>query len=140
MPSQHVSIGELKSLQGGSLGAHQALVDGCLRFLALKRIPARAISTTGVPVKRADGSLILAKNERQEGFPDIVGTIPPLGRALLVECKTGEATRTPAQRRLHSEFAAAGALCLVVREVDDLIRAIGAIQAFTHHPRSTDRS
>ena len=43
---------------------------------------------------------------------------------LLVELKTGEARRSPAQVRLHARYAAAGALCCLVRSIPDLVAAL----------------
>ncbi len=125
MPTQHVNARELKRMLHGSTRAHHALVAACLDWCALHRIPATPISTTGIPVLRADGRMDLKTNERQEGFSDVVICLPPSGRMGLLEVKTGKARRTPAQRRLQERFEAAGALCLVVRDLPDLLHAVG---------------
>ena len=143
MPTEHLSVSQLKARMGGSLRAHQALVAACVTWCVLHRIPAVPISTTGIPVLRADGSVALKTNERQEGFSDVVICLPPTGRMGLLEVKTGGARRSPKQREMQARFAAAGALCLVVHDVGDLERALrehGGIAARTSntvHHRST---
>jgi hypothetical protein len=131
MPNQRVSIAELKRLQRGSTAAHHALVADCLFWLKLKRIPARPISTTGIPIRLDDGRIALKPNQRQEGMSDVLATLPPGGRTLLLEMKTGAASRSTAQRELQAEFEQAGALCLVVRSVEGMAQALTAIGAFT---------
>jgi hypothetical protein len=126
MPQRVIHARDLKRVLGGSQRAHRSLVDACLDWCALHRIPAVPISTTGIPVLCADGRVQLHTNERQEGFSDVVICLPPTGRMGLLECKTGNAVRTRAQRDLQRRFEAAGALTLVVRDVQDLPRAIGA--------------
>jgi hypothetical protein len=129
MPQRVIHARDLKRVLGGSQRAHRSLVDACLDWCALHRIPAVPISTTGIPVLRADGRYELRSNERQEGFSDVVICLPPTGRMGLLECKTGEAVRTRAQRELQARFRAAGALTLVIRDVQDLPRAIGVTWA-----------
>jgi hypothetical protein len=127
MPTQHVNARQLRAMLGGSTRSHQARVQACLDWCAIHRIPAVPISTTGIPVRRADGSVGLQTNERQEGFSDVVICLPPTGRMGLLEVKTGDARRSPAQRRMQEKFAAAGAVCLVVRDVGELEKALGSM-------------
>ena len=126
MPTERINAQQLRARIGGSTRAHHALVAACLDWLALKRpdLPAVPISTTGIPVRRVDGSVDLKTNERQEGFSDVVICLPPTGRMGLFEMKTGNARRTPAQRRMQARFAAAGALTVEIRDLDDFIRVI----------------
>lgn len=124
MSTQHVTIGQLRAMLGGSQRAHEDLVRGCLDLLAMHRIPATPISTTGIPVQRSDGSLALKTNEEQEGFSDIVLCLPPMGRMGLFEVKTGKAKRTPAQREMQARYKAAGALVLEIRSIDDVQRML----------------
>jgi len=142
MPQQHVSARQLKRLLPGSMRAHQDLVRACIDYLALRRIPAVPISTTGIPVPHPRGGFELRANRAQAGLSDVLACVPrrfPLphlhpagarvwqgparyvGQLVLLEVKTGRARRTPEQRALQARFAAAGALCLVVRSIDDLI-------------------
>jgi hypothetical protein len=119
-----ISAAELAGVVGGSTRAHHSLVDAALDLLTLHRIPACPIATTGIPVQRADGSLGLKTNERQEGFSDVVICLPPTGRMGLLEMKTGGARRSPKQREMQARFAAAGAFVAEVRSIDDVIEII----------------
>ncbi len=69
---------------------------------------------------RADGGFELRKNAAQIGLADVLACLPPYGRLALLDIKTGGARLSRAQRALHERFAAAGALCLPVRDVRDL--------------------
>jgi hypothetical protein len=50
--------------------------------------------------------------------------LPPLGRTVLIEVKTGNARRTPEQRAQQERFAAVGGICLVVRALPDFIQRL----------------
>jgi hypothetical protein len=124
VPTVSVDARQLKRMVGGSTRAHHALVAACLDWLALHRIVAVPISTSGIPVQRSDGRLDLQTNERQEGFSDVVICLPPTGRMGLIEMKTGDASRRRSQIEMQDRFRAQGALCLVVHDVQDLERAL----------------
>lgn len=138
MPQPRAHARDLPNLIGGSTRAHHARVSACLDWLALHKIPAVPISTTGIPVPNARGTFDLKRNPRQVGISDIMACLETpamlregyetrqpfpgcfIGRLILIEVKTGNATRTAAQRAMQDRFAAAGAICFVVRDVLEL--------------------
>lgn len=56
------------------------------------------------------------------GFPDIVVVLPPYGRFMGIECKTGDAKPSKDQVRVTSEIQGMGGVVLVVHAVDELER------------------
>jgi len=138
MPQPRAHAKDLHRLLGGSTRAHHARVSACLDWLALHGVPAVPIATTGIPVPGKRGGFELNSNPRQVGISDIMACVPipicnplgrdtgeRLGRLVLIEVKTGNAVRTAAQRAQQARFAAAGALCLVIRDVSELQDALG---------------
>lgn len=114
-------------LQGmfGSYRAHEDLQAAVLTYLGLRGLPAIPI-TTGPRVRpAADGRFELRSNAAQRGMADVLSCVPPHGRLLLIECKTGRARRSPAQVRMHARFSAAGGLCVVVRNALELEPIVG---------------
>ena len=139
MPQPRAHAKDLHRLLGGSTRAHHARVSACLDWLALHKIPAVPIATTGIPVPGKRGGFELKSNPRQVGISDIMACltrtaelhmlggeseIHGIGQLVLIEVKTGNARRTPEQSAQQARFAAAGALCLVIRCVDELHVAI----------------
>jgi hypothetical protein len=116
-----VSAAELRSRAIGSLAAHEQLQAAVLTFLRLSDVPAMPVFTGPRVRPRAGGGFELKHNAEQRGLFDVVACLPPLGRLLLVDLKTGKATLSSEQRLVHKRFTAAGALCLVVRELRDLM-------------------
>jgi len=104
----------------GSQEAHESLVQAALTFLTLHRIPAMPIHTGARFTPIPGGGWRLYGNPKQHGMGDILGCLPPTGRMLLIDCKTGRAQLSPVQRKVHQQFTAAGALALVVRDVAQL--------------------
>ena len=98
--------------------AHTDLVNVCVAWLDLKRIPAW-INNTGA-YKRGKGYI-------RYGIPgssDILGLLPPSGRFLGVECKTGRGKPTPEQVSFLKMVNDAGGLGIVVYELDELIAGL----------------
>lgn len=118
-PTARISASELRKLPG-SYRAHQSLQEAVLTFLRLRGVPAVPVHTGPRVTPRAGGGFDLRKNTAQHGLADVMGCLPPDGQLLLVECKSGRARRSPAQVQLNERFAAAGAICLVVRDLRDL--------------------
>ncbi len=58
------------------------------------------------------------------GGPDLLAAVAPLGRLVGLECKTGNATTSPAQRRCHAALRAVGVEVHVVRSVDEAREAL----------------
>lgn len=104
----------------GSQEAHDATLEGICTYLRLvAKIPCSKINQRPVETSkgwRCPGAI--------KGFPDLVGVIPPHGRVLLVEVKSGGAVLRPDQRDVGDEWAKAGALFVVARSVDDVINAL----------------
>jgi hypothetical protein len=116
--TETIAARELRRLLPGSLGAHENLQRAVLDWCALRRIPAVPIHT-GPRVSPLAGGVgfELRANAAQRGFADVLVCIPPLGWLVLVELKTGRARRSKAQAALRRRFEAAGAICLLVRDV-----------------------
>lgn len=115
----------LRQLVGGSQRAHQALQEAAIRMLALYGLPAVPVHTgPRVSVGRG-GAVELRGNAAQRGLADVLTCLPPSGRLVLLEFKTGGARRSTAQVEMHERFRAAGALCLVVRDVETMRRELG---------------
>lgn len=121
MTTARVRAADLKKVVKGSNRRHEDMVQAALQLLALHGVPATPIHTGARVAPRAGGGFDLRTNRAQVGFGDIAGALPPHGRMLIVECKTGNARRTPAQVRLHERYACAGALCVEIRNVTDLV-------------------
>lgn len=123
---EHIGARELRRRVAGSLAAHQSLVHACLTWCRVHRVPVCPIETSGKVVKR-NGKLELWKNPDQRGISDIIACLD--GRAVLIECKTGGAHRSTVQIQRQKEWSNSGALCLVIRSVDELERAITRARA-----------
>jgi len=112
-----IAARELKRILPGSLAAHQSLERAVLDRLALERVPAVPIYTGPRLGRGPAGAFELRGNPGQRGFADVLAILPPIGLALLIEIKSGRAHRSPAQAAVRRRFEAAGALCLLVRDV-----------------------
>jgi len=60
----------------------------------------------------------------RKGISDILGIVPPTGRLIAVECKSGKGKLTPEQREFLADVTAAGGLAIVARSVDDVVKAM----------------
>jgi hypothetical protein len=115
-----ITARELKTVARGSYPRHEALVRATLQYLALCGVPAIPVFTGPKIARGPDGQVQLRKNRAQRGLSDVLATLPPDGRTFLIECKTGEARRSPDQVQLHDRFLAAGAVAAVIRDVREL--------------------
>lgn len=61
---------------------------------------------------------------QRAGTPDILACVPPSGRLVAVECKTGAGRLSRAQQRERSGLENAGAVYCLARSLDDLERAL----------------
>jgi hypothetical protein len=120
MSQRRISSAELRSLAIGSLAAHEQLQAAVLTFLQLNGVPAVPVHTGPRVRPRAGGGFDLKRNSGQRGLADVLACMPPLGRLLLIDLKTGHARLSSEQAQLHRRFADAGARCLTVRSLDDL--------------------
>lgn len=62
----------------------------------------------------------------EKGIPDLIGTIPPHGRALYIEVKKPGGTLRPEQIVFLEDARAAGAVAIVATEPTVVIRALAA--------------
>ena len=125
MSTRRVTAAQLRRMPIGSLAAHEQLQAAVLTYLRLSGCPATPIHTGPRVAPRAGGGFQLRGNRAQRGMADVMACLPPHGRLALIEIKSGRATRSREQRDLHQRFEAAGALCLVVRDVRELEPVVG---------------
>lgn len=118
MATERVDARQLKVK--GSAQAHDSLVRACCELLELRGIVAAPINQ-----KARQDSRGRWRGAAPVGFPDIVACAP-FGQLVLIECKTGGARVHATQRDTLAEWSRAGALCLTVRSVDELQRALQA--------------
>lgn len=121
MSTTTISAADLKRTVKGSYAAHEALQADILKACALHGVPAVAIHTGPRVRPREGGGFDLRQNRAQIGVSDVMACLPPLGQLALFEAKSGNARRKPGQIALQEKFAAAGALCLEVRSVVDIL-------------------
>ena len=120
MSQRRLAARDLRRILPGSQKSHQSLQDAVLLWCELHRIPAVPVHTGPRVAPRGDGGFELRGNPGQRGLADVLACLPPFGRAVLLELKTGRAHRRPAQVKLHRRFGDVGALSLTIRTVDDL--------------------
>ncbi len=134
--TEHVTPEQLRARTKGSYATHESLVEAVRVRLAYAGIEAFPINTGGIPKHIPGGELVLRPNPHQVGIADMlamfrdlayVGVEPvPVGRLALFEMKTGHARRSPAQVRTEKLFTSYGALCILVRRVEDVDPVIAA--------------
>ena len=64
------------------------------------------------------------RSKVEEGWPDITGVLPPSGRAFFIECKRATGRFRPGQKPMLARLRAAGALVIIARRPDDVIKEI----------------
>jgi hypothetical protein len=90
--------------------------NAILDFLFRARIFSFRQNISGIPVP---GGGFRPSGKR--GQPDIVGILPPSGRFLGIEVKTGKDRLSPEQIGFHKNSRDAGALILVVHDFNDFL-------------------
>ncbi|HPD15829.1 MAG TPA: VRR-NUC domain-containing protein [Planctomycetota bacterium] len=104
---------------------HEELVNACLTVLNVTRLGGERIfawrNDTGI-VRDADGRV--RRRYGTAGAGDILAVLPPLGRLLVVEVKTGSGRVSAKQRDFHARIIERGGLVFGCR--DD----VGELQAF----------
>ena len=129
--TEHISPAELVRRTHGSLESHETLLDAVRRKLQLEAdLESIPIYTGGIPRYLPGGALTLRKNPDQEGFADVFlmyldtlqlhGREVVISRAAFLEMKTGRARRSAAQVKRKRHFESFGAVCPLVRTVDDV--------------------
>lgn len=126
MSTRRVTASELRRMPTGSLAAHEQLQAATLTLLRLNGVPARSIHTGPRVRPRPGGGFDLRRNHGGRGMGDILAALPPDGRLLLIDLKSGNARLSAEQREFHEAFRAAGAICLEVRDVRDLLPYLGS--------------
>jgi hypothetical protein len=103
--------------------ASNDLVAACLHLLALHGVRAWRNNTTGVfdPERKRFRTF-----SGRKGVSDILGIIPPAGRLVAVECKSGKGKLSSEQRAFLDDIAAAGGVAVCARSLDDLQAALAA--------------
>ena len=93
----------------------------CLYYLKVGGILAWRTNNTGIydPVKKRFRAF-----QGLRGVSDILGILAPSGRLLAVETKGPTGRLTPEQKVFLDRVRAAGGLALVVRDVDELVKAL----------------
>lgn len=123
--TERITAAQLRRMPIGSLAAHEQLQAAVLTYCQLNGVPAIPVHTGPRVTPRAGGGYELRGNRHQVGMADVLACVPPNGQLLLLELKSGQAQRSKAQAELHDRFAAAGAICLVVRDVRELEPYVG---------------
>jgi hypothetical protein len=91
------------------------VLAACMLLLNLKRIPFVRVNGGGMRVGRR-----YVRFTSAPGCSDLVAALPPSGRTMLVETKSARGRLTESQLAFLGNMGAAGALCLVVRDVREL--------------------
>jgi hypothetical protein len=102
------------------------LVSACLAWLQLHRVLAWRSNNAGIfdPARRCFRGFRGLK-----GVSDILGILPPAGRLLAVECKGRRGRLSPEQKAFLRAVTEAGGLALVVRDLGELMAAVGPLVA-----------
>lgn len=102
------------------------LTDRIIRHLFSKGCFAWREDSNPVPVLR-NGVLAGFRPPRKTGKPDIVGILPPVGRFIGVEIKTGEDKIRPEQAGFHHTATLMGAFVITVKTWDDYLEKISTV-------------
>ncbi len=113
---------EAKERRKASNKSHKQLVASILALLDAKGIPATesdtgAVFMGGKPIKRASG---------RRGWPDVSAIVPPYGRFVGFEAKTGDGVLRPDQKAVKREIEAVGGLYVVARTLQDVLTVLEA--------------
>lgn len=106
------SEGEEEAVNGqtkGSTQAHSALCRTIVAYLQ---------------VRRAWVYRVLGGVGSRAGVPDILAALPPSGRLICIDAKTGNARLHAGQERERVALEAAGALFIVCRQLEDVENAL----------------
>lgn len=104
--------------------AHDSLVRACMDLLAMRAVPATRVNQKPQLTKKGWRS-----QGADPGTTDIVACLPPSGRVLLIENKTGKARITGDQAAFIIRWTDAGAAALVIHDVADLDAALQTLLA-----------
>lgn len=89
-----------------------------LDFLVRAGVFAKRVNVIGVPLFR-EGAVAGFRPSTMVGFPDILAVLPPVGRCLGVEIKTGKDRLRPEQEGVHHQLRKVGAVVMVVKDFED---------------------
>jgi hypothetical protein len=101
--------------------AHTALVRGILADLGARPGVVIGANACGLAkyVSEHGKAFAVPYGWPAPGGPDILAVVAPLGRLVALECKTGKATTTKAQRAIHAALRAVGVTVDVVRSREE---------------------
>lgn len=111
----------------GSARAHTALVRAILAELGALPgvvIGANASGRARYMNERTGEVAVVPYGWLSPGGPDLLAVVAPQGRLCAIECKTGSATTTKAQRVCHEALRAVGVAVHVVRSVEEARAAL----------------
>jgi hypothetical protein len=91
-----------------------------LKFLFQQRILAWRQNVMGMPIRK-DGMIVGYKGSGKTGLPDIMGIMPPNGRQLLIEVKTGKDKLRPEQEAFLEQSRKYGAIVLIIKDFEDFM-------------------
>src|SRR6185436_6043614 len=91
-----------------------------LDFLLHRKILAWRQNVLPIPITR-QGQLVGYRPGSKAGLPDILAILPPSGRTLLIEVKTGKDQLRPVQIAFLEQSRSCGAMVLMVKDYDDLL-------------------
>lgn len=116
-----IAQGKPRGHGGARSGPHTDLVNACLHWLQVQRVPCWKNNTGSF--KTESGGFVRASFP---GCSDIIGIIPGIGvgRFLAIECKTGRGELTDKQKAFKLMVTTAGGLFIEARSTDDLRPAL----------------
>jgi hypothetical protein len=119
-PQPMLSARDLRRVMPGSISAHKSLIEAILYWCVLNRLPAVPVHTGPRVKPRPGGGFDIFGNPGQHGLADVIVVLPPFGRLVMVEAKTGRAHQSAAQRECHARLGSAGAMSVTVRNVEEM--------------------
>ena len=104
------------------------LLRQALAWLKLKGLFAWRANAGG-GLRRGRGGRTVPVSGNPAGTPDVLCVLPPSGRLCGIEIKSRTGTSRPSQEAWARRATAAGALCLTIRSLDELIVALAGEQS-----------
>lgn len=118
---------------------HGVLLNACMDYLALMKIPAWRINQKPHMRTNPDGSKRFTTPGADPGAPDILAVFPPKGLAVGLEIKTGTGRLSDVQRRSMDLWVEAGGVYVVIRSISELVTLVlqHRTEGSTSPPRSS---
>lgn len=102
------------------------LTQRILHFFYDHKIFAWRSNTSGMPV-RSGGVITGLRPSGKTGVPDVLAILPPYGRFLGVEIKTGKDRLRPEQIGFHESARSCGAACITVKTWEDFLQQFNSV-------------